>query len=97
MLNAEFYGNLKLVGHVGTMLCLNFLPTAYFFTFLLLSSADFLNSTYSTNYFMNTIRVSNSLDPDQTRHFVGSDLVLNCLQRFTADDTSRQRVLKCAC
>ena len=30
----------------------------------------------------NTIRVSNSLDPDQARHFVGSDLGLNCLQRF---------------
>ena len=40
----------------------------------------------------NTIRVSNSLDPDQTRHFVGPDLGPNCLQMLSAGDTSRQRV-----
>ena len=33
---------------------------------------------------MNTIRVSNSLDPDQTPHFVGPDLGPNCLQRLSA-------------
>ena len=33
----------------------------------------------SNPYCGNTIRVSNSLDPDQTRLFVGPDLVLNCL------------------
>ena len=58
-----------------------------------LSSADsFSKSTFSKNYFRNTIRVSNSLDPDQARHFVGSDLSPNCLQKVSADDTSRQRV-----
>ena len=31
----------------------------------------------------------NSLDPDQARHFVGPDLGLNCLQRLSADDTSK--------
>ena len=30
--------------------------------------------------------MSNSLDPDQARQFVGPDLDLNCLQRFSADD-----------
>ena len=35
--------------------------------------------------FFKTIRVSNSLDPDQARHFVGSDLGPNCLQRLSAD------------
>ena len=30
--------------------------------------------------FFNTIQVSNSLDPDQARHFVGPDLGPNCLQ-----------------
>ena len=40
---------------------------------------------------MNTIRVSNSLDPDQARRSVGPDLGTNCLQRLSADDTSRQR------
>ena len=28
----------------------------------------------------------NSLDPDQARYFVGPDLVLDCLQRLSADD-----------
>ena len=37
--------------------------------------------------------MSNSLDPDQARHFVGPDLGPNCLQRLSADNTSRQRVL----
>ena len=37
------------------------------------------------------MRVSNSLEPDQARPFVGPDLVPNCLQMLT-EDTSRQRV-----
>ena len=36
--------------------------------------------------------MSNSLDPDQARHFVGPGLGPNWLQRLIADDTSRQRV-----
>ena len=57
-----------------------------------LSSADFFSkSTFLKNSFRNTIRVSNSLDPDQGRHFVGPDLGPNCLQSLSADDTSRQR------
>ena len=32
---------------------------------------------YSLDFF-NTIQVSNSLDPDQARHFVGPDLGPNC-------------------
>ena len=44
---------------------------------LLLSSADFSKSTFSKNSFI--IRVSNFLDPDQDRHFVGPDLGPNCL------------------
>ena len=58
-----------------------------------LSSADFFSkSTFLKNSFRNTMRVSNSLGPDQTRHSVWSDLVPNCLQKLSADDTSRQRV-----
>ena len=34
---------------------------------------------------MNTIRVSNSLDPDQARHLVGPVLGPNCLQRSAAE------------
>ena len=47
---------------------------------------------FSKNPFRNTIRVSNRLDPDQARHFVEPDLGPNCLQRLSADGTSRQRV-----
>ena len=36
--------------------------------------------------------MSNSLDPDQARRFVGPDLGPNCLPRLSADDTARQRV-----
>ena len=36
---------------------------------------------------MNTIRMSNSLDPDQAQRFVAPDLGPTCLQRLSADDT----------
>ena len=35
--------------------------------------------------------MSNSLDPDQARRFVGPDLGPNYLPRLSADGTSRQR------
>ena len=38
--------------------------------------------------FFNTIRMSNSLDPDQAGCFVGPDLGPNCLQRLSIDDKS---------
>ena len=37
--------------------------------------------------FFNAIRVSNNLDPDQARQFVGPDLSPNCLQRLSAVNT----------
>ena len=42
----------------------------------------FSKLTFSKNSFKDTIRMSNSLDPDQDWHFVGPDLGSNCLQRF---------------
>ena len=59
-----------------------------------LSSADFFfqNQLLNKNAFRNIIRVSNSLDPDQARRFVGPDLGPNCLQRLSADDISRLSV-----
>ena len=33
--------------------------------------------------------MSNSVDSDQARHFVGPDLGAYCLQRLSADDKSR--------
>ena len=35
--------------------------------------------------------VSNSFDPDQARHIVGSDLGPNCLKRLSADGTTRRQ------
>ena len=35
--------------------------------------------------------MSNSLDPDQARHYVEPDLCPNYLQRLLADGTGRQR------
>ena len=41
--------------------------------------------------------MSNSLDPDQARHFVGPDLVTNVLLSSSADDTGKQRMGKVNC
>ena len=55
----------------------------------LLSAEFFQNQLFRKNSLMNTIRVSNSFNPDQTLHFVGPGLGPNCLQKLSADDTSR--------
>ena len=49
----------------------------------------FSKSTLKKTSIKDTIRVSNSLDPDQARHIVGPDLGTDCLQKLSADDTSR--------
>ena len=54
---------------------------------------SFSKSTFSKITFRNTTRVSNSLDPDQARQFVGPDVDPNCLQGSSADDTVRQIVM----
>ena len=41
------------------------------------SAGCFQNHICAKNSFRNTIRVSNSLDPDQSCHFAGSGLCLN--------------------
>ena len=60
----------------------------------ILSSADFCSKIiqFEKKCFRNIIRVSNSLNPDQARQFVGPDLGPNCLQRLSADDTCRESV-----
>ena len=47
---------------------------------------------FSKNYFRNTTRMSNSLEPDQARHstFCRPDLASNCLHRLSADEKSRR-------
>ena len=49
----------------------------------------FSKSTFLENSFKNTIIVSNSLDPDHARHFVGPDLRPSCLERLSADNSCR--------
>ena len=65
---------------VELTLCIlgNFMP--------LLSSVEFFQNKLFQKYFQesNTIRVSNSLDPNQYLHSVGLDLGQNCLQRSLA-------------
>ena len=61
---------------------------------LLLSSAYFFKKNLS-GLIKNTIRVSNSLDPDQDLHYVGPDLGPNCFPRISADGEatgSKERV-----
>ena len=61
---------------------------------------DFLHILLSADFFQNHLfgkiisgilsaRVSNGLNPDQERCYVGSDLAPNCLQRLSGDDKSR--------
>ena len=52
-----------------------------FSRFLFLSANFFSIYALSKNSFRNTIRVSNSLDPDQAGYSVWSELGPNCLQR----------------
>ena len=49
----------------------------------------FFKRLFKKNSFRNTITVSNSLDPDQARRSLGPGLGPNCLQKLSADDTSR--------
>ena len=50
--------------------------------------ACFLSSSHFFQNQLFTIKVSNSLDPDQALDLVGPDLGPICLQRLTADVTS---------
>ena len=56
----------------------------FYYSFTLYYSAIF--NSLIAGFFFNSIRASNSLDPDQARHFVGPDLGPNCLQRLSAND-----------
>ena len=55
-----------------------------FFMLLVVVCRFFSKLTFSKNSFRNTIRVSDSLDPD--RHSVGPDLGPDCMLRLSADD-----------
>ena len=46
------------------------------------------SSDWGYSSILNTIKASNTLDPDQERHSVGPDLGPKCLQRLSASDKS---------
>ena len=47
---------------------------------------------FDKNTFRNNIKVSDSLDPDEVRLYVGPDLGLNRLQSLSTEETNRHRV-----
>ena len=59
------------------------LHTGLFFMLSCLLLIFFKINFFLKNSFRNTIKVSNSMDLDQARHFVGPDLYPNCLQRLS--------------
>ena len=61
---------------------------------MFLSSVDSFKILFFSlkNPFRNDNRMSNSLNPDKARRFVGPHLDPNCLQMISADSSSRQRV-----
>ena len=68
------------------MLFKKFTLACWVIAILLLPSADsFSKLTSLKDSFMNTIIVSNGLDPDQDQQSVGPDLGPNRLQRLSAD------------
>ena len=94
MLNLSSHNNrnMHILNHLWYW-CSVMFNSAYWVIFHALSSSVFFSkSTFLKNSFRNTIKVSNSLDPDQARHFVGPDLGPNCLRKLLADDTSWQWV-----
>ena len=70
---------------------LNFLHSSFACVYII---CHFFQNNFLTVSFRNTIRVSNSLDPDQVRQNAGPVLGPTCLQRFSisADNNGRQRV-----
>ena len=82
------FDNIELIqGSLNLVLLLLYsLHTGKFFANFFCRLLNFSKSTFLKNSFGNTIRVSNTLDPDQARHSVGPDLGTNYLQRFSADD-----------
>ena len=76
------------LGKIQTLtLCLGNIKFSCF-----MSCADFFSkSRFSKNSFRNIVNVSNSLDLDQTRRVVVSDLGPIRFQGFSADGTNMQR------
>ena len=81
----QIYSALLTLCMLGNFACIFVVCFFFFFFFFVFFNYFF----FQNKSFRNTIRVSDSLDPDQARHFVGPDLGLSCLQRISAYDNSR--------
>ena len=65
-----------------------------FLFFFCIASAEFFSQNYLIRKILPEIPfVSNSLDPDQAPPNVGTELGPSCLQRLSADNTSRQNLI----
>ena len=66
----------------------------FFFFFFCIASAEFFSQNHLTRKNLPEIPfVSNSFDPDQAPPNVGTELDPSCLQRLSADNTSRQNLI----
>ena len=65
----------------------------YFFFFALLLRSFFFQNHLIRRILPEIPFVSNSLDPDQAPPNVGTELGPSCLQRLSADNTSRQNLI----
>ena len=57
-----------------------------------MSSADFFKINLFEKFFLEYNHSDKQFGYRSAKHFVGPDLVANCFQKLTAEDTSRQRV-----
>ena len=66
----------------------------FFFFFFCIASAEFFSQNHLIRRILPEIPfVSNSLDQDQAPPNVGTELGPSCLQRLSADNTSRQNLI----
>ena len=80
--------NLKTISHALVILINSCWILGNFSTICCCLLTFFFKINFFKKFFQDTIRVTNGLDPDQDRHFVGPELGPNCLQRLSADDKS---------
>ena len=76
-------------GKKGVITYLTLCPSGKFILLFCRLLIFFQIQHFHKNSLRNTIRVPNSLDPDQAGHSIGPDLGPNCLQKLSAGDTRK--------
>ena len=89
------FSNTNLSFDVTVRRLVNYECFFFFLLFFCIASAEFF---FPQNHLIRKILpeipfVSNSLDPDQAPPNVGTELGPSCLQRLSADNTSRQNLI----